>query len=206
MPRVLPVDERLVGQLRHGGSNLQRIACLGAYEIDDSQKHKRVVKVVGIGTDAVGYRFQNPDNLATLGGLEFADGIVQLNNRRRFHVACLARGRLVVNDSRNAPFLRCRDRNHKPSIADSESSVSLNPTFLLRLGNNAADEFRCRALLFSLLAADACQFGRSVVADAALLGHNVLNAVRHKRVNGNIGRQSAQGGIPLGVLFLCKES
>ena len=94
-----PIQCGILDEFGHAGLHLLRPDGCGAQKINLREKLQRTQNLVHVRPDDGGQFLENADNLALLGGFEFADFIVGFDHRGRLNENRLARGRFIVDDT-----------------------------------------------------------------------------------------------------------
>ena len=106
-------------------------------EVYFCQEQIGVENIVDMWSHFLGEFRENPDNLAPLFCLQFADAVVGFNHFGRFYEYRFAAGRLVVYNSFYLSLESWGDGNHQTAVADSGVHVFFHHTFALRCSQNA---------------------------------------------------------------------
>ena len=126
-----PVDVRLVFHRRLVGLGQFGPLCLRLNQVDGGQELVGVEYLFRVGPHLVGEHGQDADDLAALGGLQFAHLVVGLYHFGRLDEHGLAGSRLIVNDTVDASLHLGRHGYHQPAVAHGGGGVLVHETVLL---------------------------------------------------------------------------
>ncbi len=123
---VVPLHGRPAVEMGQRGIGIGRQRRLGAYEVEASQQSIRVKQVVDIGAQRRGKGGEDTYLLAVLLHLQLSHTVAGLDHLGRLDKDCLARGALVVDDTRDTALVHRRQRQHQPPVAHRRSGVGVD--------------------------------------------------------------------------------
>ena len=146
----------------------------GLQAVNQRQHARAFAQAVSIAADLAGERDKDAVNLSLLFFDEPHQLVVLLDGLKRFDVDGLAGRTGAVHHAADAPLQLRADGNHKAIAADGDE-VFLRRAVGGKLAQGGAKAFFDEALLALLLAANAAQFGRSIVGQRAVGLDGALN-------------------------------
>ena len=139
MTRLYPVGEVLFGESRHDAVDLVGKTHLGAQEVYFAQEVIALEQIVDVGTNKVGNRREDADNLLPFLAFEFADAVVGLHHFGRLDIERLSGCRFVVNDAAQTALGRRRDGDDQTTVAHSRCGVLIDISLGLGIAQDAIE-------------------------------------------------------------------
>ena len=164
MTRLYPVGDVLFGESRHDAVDLVGKTHLGAQEVYFAQEVVALEQIVDVGTDKVGNRREDADDLLPFLAFEFADAVVGLHHFGRLDIERLSGGRLVVDNAAQTALGRRRDGDDQTTVAHSRCGVLIDISLGLGIAQDAIEETTYGREVALHLAANLGQLGTGIVA------------------------------------------
>ena len=137
---------------------------LGAQKVYFAQEVVALEQIVDVGTDKVGNRREDADDLLPFLAFEFADAVVGLHHFGRFDIERLSSGRLVVDNAAQTALGRRRDGDDQTTVAHSRCGVLIDISLGLGIAQDAIEETTYGREVALHLTAYLGQLGAGIVA------------------------------------------
>ena len=133
MCRSVPLDDGFTVHMAHLCPDILSKQCLGADEIQLSQRVEHAGQVIEVRTYLVGHSGEDTDDFASYLGLGFTDAVVSLDNGIRLNKHGLARSTLVMNDTMEFALVHGTHGEHQAPVAQRGLYIGLKNSLLLAL-------------------------------------------------------------------------
>ena len=137
MARLYPVDVRTVDGLGLIGAVLLREQCLGMDEVYVGKETVGVEHRPDIRSDDLGDLGEDAHYLTALVALQLTDAVVGLHDLCGLDIYRLARGALVMDDTRYLSLQSRCHRDDKTAVANCRRDILLDDTLALRRSQDA---------------------------------------------------------------------
>ena len=173
MARLLEVRAALAAQLGAVRRHVLGELCLGKGEVDRAEDAAVLLKDCALLADLRREVAQDALDLLLLGERQLLDVVVELDDGHRLDEERRARGRLVVDDAREARAVLLLDGDDVALVANRDDGV-LEELLILGIVEDARDALLDVRLGGVELAADAPQLDARVLAHGAVLVDGVV--------------------------------